>query len=397
MVRHAHAASWMLGLCLIAGCMGSRSACRDAAVPDAKSVLHDDGPNLLPPMPVATTGPTRGQMPERPAVPTAPVTQTSASIGRTDPQLAVRIRAHVNGLPIMDDEIREAMVMHMGELAQMPDSRRAAAFQEMTTREIDRLIERELILQDAFTKIKEIKKPQLIEELKREAAKEADKRLKDIKKATKTTTDEEFTAFLKQQGLSAEGLRRQTERNFMMTEYIRNVIYPSIQRISLQHVRDFYEENPQLFEVPDRVKWLDIFVDASRFPDVATARQHAEKLAERARNGEDFAALVKQFDHGDSSLRSGVGIGQKRGEIQPMVAEATLFSLKAGEVGPIIDMGFGFHVVKVVERDVAGREPFDEKCQLKAKKMLGSQIAEREYNRIVADLKRTATIVVYPN
>ena len=113
--------------------------------------------------------------------------------------------------------------------------------------------------------------------------------------------------------------------------------------------------------------------------------------------GEDFAALVKAFDHGDSSLRGGIGLGEKKGEIQPAIAENVVFSLKAGEVGPVIDMGFGFHVVKVIERDYAGLEPLDEKCQAKIKKMLGNQIAEREYKRIVSDLKRTATIVVYPN
>ena len=53
------------------------------------------------------------------------------------------------------------------------------------------------------------------------------------------------------------------------------------------------------------------------------------------------------------------------GEIQPAIAENVVFSLKAGEVGPVIDMGFGFHVVKVVERDYAGLEPLDEKCQAK--------------------------------
>jgi hypothetical protein len=198
-------------------------------------------------------------------------------------------------------------------------------------------------------------------------------------------------------GLSIEGLRRQTERNFMMTEYIRSLIFPAIQRISVPQIREYYEEHPEEFQLADRVKWMDIFVDASRFPSPAAAREHAESLVARARQGEDFAALVKQFDHGDSSLRGGIGLGEKKGEIQPAIAENVVFSLKAGEVGPVIDMGFGFHVVKVVERDYAGLEPLDEKCQAKIKKMLGNVIAEREYKRIVSDLKRTATIVVYPN
>ena len=400
MNRHAQSVFCGVALSLFCGCVGgSTNTVHDVSAPDAHNILTD-GPVLLPPMPMQSTGTTRGQMPEtRPAAPQpaigTPVTQTSAVAGR-DPSVAVRIRAHVNGHPIMESEVREAMAMRMGELAQIPESRRSAAIQEMTVREIERLVERELVLQDAITKIKEIKKPQLMEDLKREAGKEADKRIKDFRAATKAKSDEEFREFLQKAGLSVEGVRRQTERNYMTTEYVRSLIFPAIQRISVTQVREFYEENPQEFQVPDRVKWMDIFIDASRFPDMAAARQHAESVAARARI-EDFAKLAKECDHGDSSLRGGVGMGEKRGEIQPIAAESVIFSLKPGEVGPLIDMGFGFHVVKVAERDYAGREPFDEKCQGKIKKMLGNQIAEREYKRIVSDLKRTATIVVYPN
>jgi len=367
---------------------------REAALPDARGV-HAEASSLLPPMPVTATGLTRGQAPEAPA---APVTTVAATeLPPPAGQVAVKIRAHVNGNPILEDELREAMVMRMGEVLAMPETRRAAFFQEVAGRELERLIDRELILQEAMQKIKELKRPQLLEQLKAEAAKEADRRIKDIKTATKKSNDAEFRAFMQQQGLSVDGLRRQTERNFMMTEYIRNLIYPAVQRINLQQVREYYDENPDLFSRIDRVKWLDVFIDASRFPDSDAARRHAEMVAERARAGEDFAALAKQFDHGDSSLRNGEGLGQKRGEIKPVQAEAVLFALKPGEVGPVIDLGFGYHVVKVVERDYAGLEPFDTQCQAKVREKLRALIAEREYKRIVDELKRKATIVVYPN
>ncbi len=44
-------------------------------------------------------------------------------------------------------------------------------------------------------------------------------------------------------------------------------------------------------------------------------------------------------------------------------------------------------MVKVVEREYAGREPFDEKTQAKAKDKLRGAIAEREYKRIVDDFE----------
>ncbi len=378
----------------LVGCMGDR-ACkvRETSAPDARNV-HAEAPSLVPAMPVASTGPTRGQTPDGPNV-----TLTSATANMPAPtgQVAVKIRAHVNGAPILDEELREALVLRAGDLLQVPESRRAQVFQELAGKELERLVERELVLQEAMQKIKEIKRPQLEAQLKMEAGKEADRRISEIKKASKVTDDVQFKAFLLQNGLSVEGLRRQTERNFMMQEYVRNIIFPTVQRISMQQVREYFEEHPDEFTRPDRVKWLDLFVDASRFANHEDARRYTETIAQRARAGEDFAALAKQFDHGDSSLRNGEGLGQKRGEIKPPQCEPVLMSLKAGEVGPIVDLGFGFHVVKVVERDVAGLETFDDKLQVKIRDRLKNVIAEREFKRIVEELKRKATVVVYQN
>jgi peptidyl-prolyl cis-trans isomerase C len=381
----------------LVGCIGDRSCkVRETSLPDAKNV-HAEAPSLLPTMPVASTGPTRGQTAENPPQPNVTLTSATANMPAPTGQVAVKIRAHVNGAPILDEELREALVLRSGELLQVPEARRAQVFQELAGKELDRLIERELVLQEALQRIKELKRPQLEAQLKMEAGKEADRRIREIKKSAKITGETEFKAFLQQNGLSIEGMRRQTERNFMMTEYIRNIIFPTVQRISMQEVREYYEGHANEFARPDRVKWLDLFVDASRFASHEDARRYAETIAQRARAGEDFATLVKQFDTGDSSLRNGEGLGQKRGEIKPPQAEPVVFALKAGEVGPLVDLGFGFHVVKVIERDTAGPEPFDDKLQKRIRDRLKNIIAEQEFKRIVDELKRKATIVVYQN
>ena len=155
------------------------------------------------------------------------------------------------------------------------------------------------------------------------------------------------------------------------------------------------EAHPEEFRVEEKLQWMDVFIDASKFPNPAAARGFAEQVATRARSGEDFAKLVKQFDNGDSSLRNGVGLGEKRGEVRPAEAEAVLFSLKPGELGPVIDLGFGFHVVKVTEHQYGGQKPFDAKTQGEVRRKLQNLIADREYKRIVDELKRKATVKVY--
>jgi parvulin-like peptidyl-prolyl isomerase len=146
--------------------------------------------------------------------------------------------------------------------------------------------------------------------------------------------------------------------------------------------------------VSDSVAWQDIFVDASRFPNRDAAQQFAESLVVRARNGEDFAKLVKEFDQGDSSYRNGEGFGKRRGEIRPVEAEPVLFQLKSGDIGPIIAMGTGFHVIKVTTREYDGIKPFNEKTQTEIRYKLQGNTWELEYKKEITDLKRKSTIEV---
>src|SRR5262249_62114192 len=92
---------------------------------------------------------------------------------------------------------------------------------------------------------------------------------------------------------------------------------------------------------------------ASRHKSREEARAFAERLAAQARAGEDFAKLLKH-DNGDSSYRNGEGFGQHKGEIKPSEAEPVLFRLRDGEVGPVIEIATGFHVVPVRKGHHAG-------------------------------------------
>jgi peptidyl-prolyl cis-trans isomerase SurA len=374
-----------LGLAAVglSGCLSTfGSPARDAAKPAAEAALATD---LCPQVPVSSTTATRGQRPE--VVPVAGATNA--------PQVAAKIRASVNGIPILDEELREAMTPYLGELMGVPEDQREAVFKKIAQRELDRLIERELILEEAYGKLKAANNPKQIEKLNASATEEADKRIRDIRKQLKLANDDDLKAALQAQGLSVAGMRRQIERNAVMMEYMRFQIYPLVQSISLAKVRDYYEAHPDEFKSEDTVRWQDVFVDGGKFASPAEARAFAEKLRARAAAGEDFAALAKQFDDGDSKLRNGDGLGSKRGEIAPPQVESAVWSLKAGQVGPLIDMGFGYHVVRVAAREYSGLKPFDIATQDAIRKKLTTIIAEREFKQIVDELRKKATVVVY--
>ena len=128
-------------------------------------------------------------------------------------------------------------------------------------------------------------------------------------------------------------------------------------------VQDYYARNQAEFKTDDALKFQHLFVSTARFNSAEEARKRAEELFNAARGGTDFVKLVKEHGHGDSVLRDGAGIGEKRGEIQPPELEKVIWDIKAGNYSGVLPSETGFHVVRVLERSVAGARPLDEKMQ----------------------------------
>ena len=58
----------------------------------------------------------------------------------------------------------------------------------------------------------------------------------------------------------------------------------------------------------------------------------------------------------------------------------------------MVEMSSGFHVIRLVERQEAGLQRLDEKTQKEIKKKLQNIIMEREYRRLVDNLKQKAAV-----
>lgn len=325
--------------------------------------------------------------PETPPLPTAP----PADLVTGTP--AARVGATVNNEAILNEEVLAAAFQELMNARDLPEPERSQRRAEIWNQSLGQLIDREVVLQDAFAKLRKASKTQ-VEKLTAEASEEFDKTvLRGWMKKTNVKSEDEFREMLKSQGVSLDMLRRQWERNFMMMEYLRSRVHPYLDQIGPRQILEFYDKHPEEFQRPDAVQWQDIFVLAdNKFSTRADAHRLAEQLAERARGGEDFVKLAEKYDNGDSSFRKGDGIGTKRGEIKPSEAENVLFQMKDGET-TVVELEKGFHVIRLVKRDYAGQTPFDEKTQKQIKEKLTNEIGQVEIKRIVNKLKREAVIV----
>jgi peptidyl-prolyl cis-trans isomerase SurA len=325
--------------------------------------------------------------PETPPLPTAPPADLVTG------QPAARVGATVNNEAVLNEEVLAGAFQELMAARDLPEPDRSQRRAEIWNQSLSQLIDREVVLQDAFAKLKRASKSQ-VEKLTAEAADEFDKTvLRGWMKRANVKSADEFRDLLKSQGVSLDMLRRQWERNFMAREYLQSRIHPYLDQVGPRQILEYYDKHPEEFQRPDAVQWQDIFVLADdKFATRAEAHHLAEQLAERARGGEDFAKLAEKYDNGDSSFRKGEGIGTKHGEIKPSEAENVLFQLKDGETA-VVELEKGFHVIRLVKRDYAGQTPFEEKTQKQIKEKLTSEIGQVEMKRIVNKLNREAVIV----
>jgi hypothetical protein len=89
-------------------------------------------------------------------------------------------------------------------------------------------------------------------------------------------------------------------------------------------------------------------------PDKAQKRQLAEQVLARIKNNEDFGELAKQFSDDPGSKPKGGDMGMTERFRFVKEFEDAAWKLQPGQVSEIVETEFGFHIIKVIEREPAG-------------------------------------------
>ena len=133
-------------------------------------------------------------------------------------------------------------------------------------------------------------------------------------------------------------------------------------KINAQEIKDYYESNKDTFAIPKQVKARHILFDLpqdARGKEEKKVKDKAVTILEKARKGEDFAALAKKYSEGPSKSKGGdLGFFSKGEMTKPF--EDAAFKLKKGEISELVRTQFGFHIIKIEEIREAGFQPLEE-------------------------------------
>jgi len=177
-----------------------------------------------------------------------------------------------------------------------------------------------------------------------------------------------FEADLKERnvdrGFLEKELKSQILRNKIFIEATAEVI------VTEEQVREYYDENRQtMFTTPERVRVSHIL---SIFPWVQDqsieeneqgkkdALDKIEYVRAQLENGAEFGDMAREYSDDASNSADGGDLGFiTRGQMVEEFEEAA-FSLEIGEVSGIVETRFGYHIIKVYDRQEAGVQEFEE-------------------------------------
>jgi peptidyl-prolyl cis-trans isomerase SurA len=293
-----------------------------------------------------------------------------------------RVAATVNGEVITSRELVRVAGPVLGDAEQMPpgperDRARAAALRAA----LDELVADRLFAQQVKALDLDVSEAQV------------DAQVAAIKEQNHFT-DEQLAQALAAQGMDLafyrERVRRQLQ-NFALLQYK----VGSRVKVSDQELENYYNTHPQDFVGAEELRVRHIFLPLRENAppvEVASAQEDGERVLQRLRAGEDFAAVAREVSRGPSAADGGDLGWLRRGTVQRSLEDA-IFVLQDGQFSDLVRAGPGLHIVKVEARRRAAGRTFAESKEAIRDLLLNEQ-GERYRKQYVAELRRDAQIDV---
>jgi peptidyl-prolyl cis-trans isomerase SurA len=224
--------------------------------------------------------------------------------------------------------------------------------------------------------------------------------LTEMRKDNNLEDNQRFEAALKQEGLSLGDLRKNVERQFIMSQ-VRNDEFGGKLQITEQEARDFYQANQKEFVEPASVTLREILIEVPTTTqqgkpmiNVGQEDEAAKKAAAvRARlaAGEDFAKVVGEVSAGASKANGGL-IGPIATSELSQDLQKLLEKMKPGDITDPVRAARGYQILKLDSATPTRTRPFESVRDVVADRVYQER-ANAEMRRFLDRVRRQAIIV----
>jgi peptidyl-prolyl cis-trans isomerase SurA len=210
--------------------------------------------------------------------------------------------------------------------------------QELRTRQIEELVERQLILAEFKRAGYNLPESFIDDTVRDEIRKNF---YGDRARLTKT---------LQSEGMTYETFRQQQRDDIIVRELSRMNISPEKILISPFKIEQYYKDNQDKFKVGDQVKLRLIVINQPEGAEPGTAKKIAGEILKKIDNGASFAEMASIYS--DSSQRAQGGdrgwIEKDKTDLKKELVDAA-FSLKAGRHSKVIEFPQACFLLQVDE------------------------------------------------
>jgi peptidyl-prolyl cis-trans isomerase SurA len=185
--------------------------------------------------------------------------------------------------------------------------------------------------------------------------------VENIKKENKIESEEAFQSALKQENMTMVELRRNLERQMLMTNVTRNEVQSKI-TVSEEDSRRYYNAHLKDFTTSPSVTLREIMIavpSGSSGPAEADAGAKAEAIRARVAAGENFEKLASELSDAPSRANGGL-IGPLSLEDLASQVRETIEPLKVGEVTTALRTSTGYQLLKLESSTPRETKPFEQ-------------------------------------
>ncbi len=159
---------------------------------------------------------------------------------------------------------------------------------------------------------------------------------------------------------------------------------------------DYYRDHGEEFDKPARAKWEQLSVLFSKHESKAAADAAIRAMGNEALFGGNMQAVAKKSSEEPLASKGGLHDWTRKGSLRSKVLDEAIFSLPVNKMSQIIEDDVGYHIVRVIEREEAGRTPFSQ-AQEEIKEKIQDRKREEMHERLVQKIRQAVPVwSIYP-
>ena len=260
--------------------------------------------------------------------------------------------AEAKGIAVTAAEVLQTMRDNMGNRTDQLKTADAGKLKEIFERGATQIAERKLLLAAAKAAKTAVPPAELDQALQSEYA--------------RAGGEEGFLKALQGAGVSIDHVKKSVGETLLINKFLGGIADQG-PKITEEDLQKAYKDETAAGDKTASVRHILLLTQGKTEAEKAEALKKIEGILAKAKAGEDFAELAKQYSEDPGSKDTG-GLYEDFGRgtmVKPF--EDAAFSVPVGEISGVVETAFGYHILKVVDRKKETR-PFEEvRAELEAR------------------------------